>query len=328
MLILRSGYTTGSTACAAACASCVYILKNILPQQVNITLPGGQTATIPIHMDDSGIYAVKDGGDDIDATHGMKIYADVTLNDSGEITVTGGKGIGTVTRKGLQIPVGHSAINPVPLKMIKENLRTILNGRGADVIISAPEGEEIARQTFNEKVGITGGISIIGTTGIVTPMSVEAIIETIKCEIDVASAEGHKKICLTPGKIGENNFTSEYKDIPVIMMSNFTGEAFEYAREKGFSEIFAAGHPSKLCKILMGYYNTHSKNSPQSAGFIAERLGLAGSFNTVEEILEQENTDLSFLALELAERLEKDFGFAHVSVIFYDMKGRKKGERF
>jgi len=211
--------------------------------------------------------------------------------------------------------------------MISENLKKILKDKGADVIIYAPEGETVARQTFNEKVGIVGGISIIGTTGIVTPMSVEAIIETTRCEIDVAAAEQKETICLTPGKIGEKNFSVQFPLVPVILMSNFTKEAFEHAAKKGFKRIYTAGHPSKLCKILMGYYNTHSKNSPMAADYIAKRLGFDKSFNTVEEILSETDSDLSFLAAELADKLENDFGFEHVSVIFYDMKGRIKGER-
>jgi cobalt-precorrin-5B (C1)-methyltransferase len=195
------------------------------------------------------------------------------------------------------------------------------------VTIWAPEGERIAKETFNEKVGVVGGISIIGTTGIVTPMSVEAIIETIKCEIDVAAGEGKATICLTPGKIGEKHFLTAHPDIPVVLMSNFAAEAFGYARSKGFEKIYVAGHPAKLCKILMGYYNTHSKNSPMATDWLADRLGLTEKFNTVEEILTSVENDLSPIAGELAEKIEKDYGFARVSVIFYDMFGRMKGAR-
>lgn len=324
---MRNGYTTGSTACAAACAACIYKINNYQPNSVNILLPDGGLLEIAVFFDEYGIFAIKDGGDDIDATHGMKIYADIEINDSGRINIKGGKGIGRVTKKGLQIPVGESAINPVPLKMIEANLLPLLGGRGADVTISAPAGEEIAQNTFNEKVGIIGGISIIGTTGIVTPMSVEAIIETIKCEIDVAHGENYTEICLTPGKIGEKSFKSDFHDIPVILMSNYTAEALSYAYEKGFRKIFLAGHPGKLCKILMGYYNTHSKNSPMAADFLAEKLGLGQKFNTVEEILTETDIDLSAVAEELAKRIENDFRFDRVSVIFYDMKGRVKGEK-
>lgn len=291
-------------------------------------LPEGSSLDIAVFMDEHGIFAVKDGGDDVDATHGMRIYADIELNDSGIIVIKGGKGIGTVTKKGLQIPVGEPAINPVPLRMIRENLSSLLGIRGAEVTISAPDGEETAKKTFNEKVGITGGISIIGTTGIVTPMSVEAIIETIKCEIDVACAEGADTICLAPGKIGEKHFKEKLSGVPVVLMSNYTKEALDYAYAKGFRNITIAGHPGKLCKILMGYYNTHSKNSPMAADFLAEKLGLNQTFNTVEEILADTDAELSAVAAELAEKIEKEFRFQRVSVIFYDMKGRVKGERF
>jgi len=324
---LRNGYTTGTTACAAAAASCIFKLSNRIIEIADISLPNRTIAHIPVFRDIDGFYAVKDGGDDIDATHGMKIYADCVLNDTGIIDIKGGQGIGTVTRKGLQVDVGLHAINPAPEKMIKENLSKLLGGKGAEITIYAPDGERIAKQTFNEKVGVVGGISIIGTTGIVTPMSVEAIIETIKCEIDVAAAEGKDTICLTPGKIGEKHFSGNFRSVPVILMSNYAYEAFEYARFRGFDRIYVAGHPAKLCKILMGYYNTHSKNSPMATDWLAERLGLTEKFNTVEEILTSSDADLSFVAAELAEKIEKDYGFGHVSVMFYDMSGRKKGER-
>ena len=324
---MRNGYTTGATACAAAWASCVFKLSNRIIETADIFLPEGTLVHIPVHRDIGFFYAVKDGGDDIDVTHGMRIYADCELNDTGTVEVTGGKGIGLVTKKGLQVPVGRYAVNPAPEKMIKENLAKLLGGKGAKVTIWAPDGERIAKETFNEKVGVVGGISIIGTTGIVTPMSVEAIIETIKCELDVASGEKKEVICLTPGKIGEKHFLKKYPSIPVILMSNFAHEAFDHAKRKGFDRIYVAGHPAKLCKILMGYYNTHSKNSPMATDWLADRLELTDKFNTVEEILTSVDIDLSFIAEELAQKIEKDYGFAHVSVIFYDMNGRMKGER-
>lgn len=323
---MRNGYTTGTTACAAACAACLYKISGQIPENVRIKLPDGSFAVVPVFIDSVGVYAVKDAGDDIDVTDKMKIYADVALGGQG-ITIKGGKGIGTVTKHGLQIPVGEAAINPVPRKMITESLSAILKGGGATVTVSAPDGERIAKETFNEKVGVVGGISIIGTTGIVTPMSVAAIIDTIKCELNVAKAENIKEICLTPGKIGEKNFINEYPDIPVIMMSNYVGEACVYAVEKGFSKIYVAGHPSKLFKILMGYYDTHSKRSPMAVGWLADKLNIETVPNTVEEILEIGLYDLSPMAAELAEKIEKDFGFERVSVILYDMKGNKHGER-
>lgn len=323
---MRNGYTTGTTACAAAVAACICELTDKLPENVRISMPDGSEAVLNVFSDENGIFAIKDAGDDIDVTDKMKIYAKIELTGD-SIIIKGGKGIGTVTRHGLQIPVGESAINPVPRQMITDNLIKLLNTRGAIVTISAPDGEKIAQETFNSKVGIIGGISIIGTTGIVTPMSVQAIIDTIKCEIDVAKAEDTDIICLTPGKIGEKNFLQQFPDINVIMMSNYAGEAFEYASKKGFKKIFTAGHPSKLLKILMGYYNTHSKQSPMAVSWLGDRLGLTENFNTVEEILNTGNIDLSPLADELAQKIEKDFGFERVSVIFYDMKGNKHGER-
>jgi cobalt-precorrin-5B (C1)-methyltransferase len=325
---LRNGYTTGSTATAAALYAAIYQTSNKPLSSVEITLPDNSVLNIPVGIDKSGVFAVKDAGDDIDVTDKMKIYASLDLNESGEITIKGGQGIGRVTKSGLQIPVGQHAINPVPRKMIADNIKPLLEGRGAVVTIYAPEGERIAKETFNEKIGIIGGISIIGTTGIVTPMSVDAIIETIKCEIDVAVAEKKQNICLVPGKLGEKHLLRQYPNMHPIQISNYAGEALKYAFSSGIKDISIAGHPGKLCKLSMGYYNTHSKHSPMAQDWLAEKLELKGDFNTVEDILTHPKCpDMSSVASELGKKLEKEFGFTKVSIIFYNMKGGNKGER-
>jgi len=325
---LRSGYTTGSTATAAASAAAIYAMTKTIPKEIEITLPDGEKLSIPISMDDKGIFAIKDAGDDIDVTDKIKIYASVKLNDSSEISIKGGRGIGVVTKKGLQIPVGEHAINPTPRQMIKGNVSEILGESGAEVTIWIPDGERIAKETFNSRLGIIGGISIIGTTGIVTPMSIDAIIETIKCEIDVAISEKAEKICLVPGKIGEKHLLAEYPKYHPVQISNYAGEAFRYAHDCGIKVITIAGHPGKLCKLNMGYYNTHSKHSPMAQDWLSDRLKLGRKFNTVEEILTQKDCpDMSEIASELSKKIIDDFGFRNVSVIFYDMKGRNKGEK-
>jgi len=321
---LKTGFTTGTTAAAAAKASAVRKLTGKVPKQIKVCLPNGEMAILKIYEDDMGVYSVKYSGDDPDVTDGMKIYAEISFNDSGKISITGGEGIGTVTKKGLQIPVGESAINPVPREMIAENIKDIIENRGAVVNIFAPDGERIAKETFNERLGIVGGISIIGTTGIVNPMSKDALIDTIKCEIDVLKAENVSFFYLAPGKIGEKALKNLVGDVKCVQMSNFAGISLEYALECGFSKIGIAGHPGKLAKIPMGYYDTHSKYSPMATDYVKDILGLKGSYNTVEEIC-SEKTDMTKVSMMIREKIMNDFPFEQVEVLLFDMQGVRVG---
>ncbi len=339
----RKGLTTGACAAAATkAAALVLACRNSERQRikkgdtvsVKITLPAGIRKAVSAKVLDMGyLYAtcsvVKDAGDDPDVTDGVEIIARVRISasDNGQIVIKGGRGVGVVTRPGLQVPVGEPAINPIPRRMIKEAVREVLGQLPVEVTIEVPEGEKLARKTFNPRLGIVGGISIIGTRGLVEPMSLEAVKATIRCEIDVAVAEAPEIVYLAPGKIGEESLKRTFGNIRVVQMSNFIGEALRYVRDKNIRRIVIGGHPGKLAKILMGYYNTHSKNSPQAAGFVARYIGLERSFNTVEEIIDfvnSENSNLKRevkrLATEIAEKISKDFGFRGVKVYFFDMK--------
>ncbi|MBF0542286.1 MAG: cobalamin biosynthesis protein CbiD [Nitrospirae bacterium] len=341
----KCGITTGTTAAGAAKAAAISLTGNLCPDTVSVTLPNGEDRNVLIERSANGqATAIKDAGDDPDVTNGLRITASIQFacravgascssNSLDNVIVKGGKGIGIVTKAGLQVPVGSHAINPVPTQMIKQAVRQILPHGGLIVEISVPEGERIAKKTFNERLGIIGGISIIGTTGIVTPMSLEAIKATIRCEIDVAAANQDIKILyLSPGKIGESALREKIGCLTVVQMSNYIGHALSYVKEKGIEEIVIGGHPGKLAKLTMGYWDTHSGNSPQAVNYVTEFIGIKNKkFNTVEEIIESlynggAERNFTDLAKEIAETIINKFGFKHVNVYLFDMKKRTIGE--
>lgn len=319
---LRQGFTTGAAATAAARAHAQFQMHHVPLSHVTITLPAGTVLELPVECYPHGSLVIKDAGDDPDVTHGAAIWARVELHpDRRDIRICGGEGVGVVTRPGLQIPVGQAAINPVPRAMIEANVRAEIGAAcGATVTIWVPEGKRLAAQTFNPRLGIEGGISIIGTTGIVEPMSVQALVDTIRCEIDVQLAEGHP-IFLVPGKIGEKYLQALRPDTNTILVSNAFGEALAYLRQREVQEITLAGHPGKLAKLAMGFYNTHSNASPQAQEFVASVLGLSTLFNTVEEICQNHPTAFAPVATRIAARVQDDYGFACVEVLLFDMQG-------
>ncbi len=269
---LRCGYTTGSCAAAAAKAALIMLLTGEDIHNVSIMTPRGinYNAEIIDIMRDSdndsvSCAVIKDGGDDPDVTSGAKIYAKVSIKNSEGIVIDGGKGVGRVTKPGLDQPVGEAAINSVPRRMIAENLQEVLDkfgpgSKGISAIISVPEGEILAGKTFNPKLGIEGGISILGTTGIVEPMSDKALIDTIKTEINVRKAEGKDILLIAPGNYGISFFADKYKmdQDQVIMSSNFIYDTVKMAADAGFTKLLFAGHIGKLVKVAGGIKNTHS----------------------------------------------------------------------
>lgn len=267
---LRCGFTTGSCAAAAAKAALVMLLDDKEIHSVSIVTPKGPTflaelVDIERSEEEVSCAVVKDGGDDPDVTSGMKIYANVSLNDDAEIRIIGGSGVGRVTKPGLDQPVGEAAINSVPRKMIRENILEVLRGhglenRGVTVTVSAPGGEEVSKKTFNPKLGIIGGISILGTTGIVEPMSDEAILATIRTEINVRAAEGAEILLIAPGNYGLKFLHDEYgiDDKKAVMCSNFVYDTVRMAADAGFTKLLFCGHLGKLVKVSAGIKNTHS----------------------------------------------------------------------
>ncbi len=269
---LKSGYTTGSSATAAS-AGALLALLGVDVSCFAVETPCGEILNIELHgfeKIDCGnrCYVIKDAGDDPDVTHGAKVFAKVCKNENLqplEVNIFGGLGIGTVTKPGLDQPVGNHAINSVPRKMIKSACEKILQSHncdfGIDVEISIPAGVELAKQTFNPRLGIVGGISVLGTSGIVHPMSDKAIVDTIAVEISQKIAMEKKNILITPGNYGQTFLKGEFqleRDISV-KCSNFIGETMNILQEKGAESFLLVGHIGKMIKLYLNVFNTHSK---------------------------------------------------------------------
>ena len=291
---LRLGYTTGSCAALAAAGAARRLLLGTFPESVRLVTPAGIPVEVSLEGTEAGEdYALcgvrKDGGDDIDVTDGALIFARVEPNESGKILIEGGEGIGRVTRPGLDRPVGDAAINTVPRRMIEEAVgqAALLAGYegGLTVTVFVPEGEKLAEKTFNPQLGIEGGISILGTSGIVEPMSTQALVDTIHLSLRQAAAEGNSRVILTPGNLGmeflmEHGLASHdagSRQIPVVKCSNFIGEALDEAASLGFKEVLLAGHIGKLVKLAGGIMNTHSRWADCRTELFTAHAALAGA---------------------------------------------------
>lgn len=284
---LRLGYTTGSCAAAAAKAAAWMLLTGYRRERVSLDTPKGirlELTVREITMDAEAVSCAieKDSGDDPDVTRGTLIFATVRRTDTPGVTVDGGFGIGRVTKRGLDQPVGNAAINSVPRKMIIENVEEIMRltdyRGGLEVIISAPEGEMLAKKTFNPRLGIVGGISILGTTGIVEPMSEKALVDTIRVELRQRRADGWEYALLTPGNYGADFIRDEMGlDMNAgVQTSNFLGDALDICRELGFRGVLLVGHIGKLVKVAGGMMNTHSKYGDCRMEIMAAHAGAAG----------------------------------------------------
>ncbi|KFD24030.1 cobalt-precorrin-5B (C(1))-methyltransferase CbiD [Yokenella regensburgei] len=311
---LRKGYTTGSCATAAAKVAALMVLRQHVIRQISIVTPSGVTLCLNVespHIEgEQAVAAIrKDGGDDVDATHGMLIFARVTLNSSGAIVLSGGEGVGTVTRKGVGLPVGSAAINRTPRQTIEAAVREVIGpARGAEVHIFAPEGEARAQKTYNARLGILGGISIIGTTGIVTPMSEESWKRSLSLELEIKRAAGLERVVLVPGNHGER-FVREQLAIDgdiVVTMSNFVGYMIEEAVRLGFQHIVLVGHPGKLIKIAAGVFHTHSHIADARMETLVAHLALQGAPRALLTLINE--CDTTEAAMEHIEA----FGFQHI----------------
>ncbi len=261
---LRCGYTTGSCAAGAAKAAALMIESGKKINYVEIDTPAGVRLKLEVNnqiLDENKACCsiIKDGGDDPDVTDGMEIYAEVEKRNDGKVLIDGGVGIGRIERKGLFGEVGEAAINPVPKKMIEKEVREVSH-TGYNIVIYAPEGEKISQKTYNKNIGISGGISIIGTKGIVYPMSEEALIKTIYMEVDMIEEKyGKGNIILVPGNYGEKIADSLGLVNGRVKVSNYIGDSLLYIYNKGFKSMTLIGHIGKFSKLSIGVFNTHSK---------------------------------------------------------------------
>lgn len=310
---LRYGYTTGSSATAATKAALMYLLddsKHDIPE-VTIKLPSGNPLTISVNSlekKENSVLAsvIKDGGDDPDVTHGLEIYSKVSLRNDSKINIFGGTGVGKVTKKGLPVAPGNSAINPVPLKMIRETVEEMLpEGFGADVEISVPKGEETAKKTLNAKLGIIGGISILGTTGIVKPMSEESWKASLAIELKMALENaGNGEAIFLFGNRGKQYLSDNFDDntSQAIVISNFVGYMFDRACEFEAKKIYFIGELGKFVKVAGGIFHTHSRVSDAKMEILTANALLVGeSTENMKKIMASNTTEEATKYIEKTE---------------------------
>lgn len=316
---LRRGYTTGSCAAAAAYAAAEMAVSGGMIRNVSLMTPKGVLLQLEIldasFGDGFGCAAVKkDAGDDADITNQLLIYARVILKPLQEkIEIDGGEGVGRVTQPGLDQPVGNAAINRVPRKMIQEQVIKAFEKHeymgGALVEIFVPSGKEAAKKTFNPRLGIEGGISILGTSGIVEPMSETALVDTIETEMRMWTAQGAKYLIVTPGNYGTDFLRNQMKismEKNIVKCSNFIGETVDMAYQYRLKGILLVGHIGKLVKLGAGIMNTHSRNADGRMEVLASCGLLAGAPDRLlRDVLKSPTTDAALGILEQNEWLEQ-----------------------
>lgn len=276
---LREGFTTGSCAAACALASCIWQKEGECPSRVEIVVPEGRIyAPAIIEGEAYTCGVIKDSGDDPDITKGCEVRAEVLLHATdGPVRFIAGEGVGTITLPGLKLPVGEPAINPVPRQMIENAVRSVYPTQGADVTISIPEGTQLAAKTFNPRLGVVGGLSVLGTTGIVRPMSEDALTESIHLEMSMYRAQGRQQLALVFGSQGEHALKALYPQMDCVQMSNFVGFSLDAAADLGFTRILLAGQPGKLVKVAGGSMQTHSRYGDGRRETLIAHLSLMGA---------------------------------------------------
>ncbi|MBQ1844055.1 MAG: cobalamin biosynthesis protein CbiD [Lachnospiraceae bacterium] len=290
---LRSGFTTGSCAAFASRAAACHLLLGFIPKDIAIITPRGVRYSPMYHLNaDGSVEVKKDAGDDPDVTDGMTIRARVTAEYGtyDRIEIDGGRGVGRVTKPGLDQPVGNAAINHIPREMITENVMEVAEKADfhgtVNVIIEADGGEEVAEKTFNPRLGIIGGISILGTSGIVEPMSDDAIIDTIRVEIHQRRVLGEKRLLMAFGNYGQEFLLRDYGvDLDsAVKCSNFIKDGLTIAEDEGFRDVFLVGHLGKIVKVAGGFSNTHSKYGDCRMEILTSALLRSGADATVEDL--------------------------------------------
>jgi cobalt-precorrin-5B (C1)-methyltransferase len=289
---LRSGYTTGACAAAAAQAATIALLKQEAVKQVQVSLPAGRVSfkikQCLFDRAQASCSVIKDAGDDPDITNGAEIWAKVSWKDRPGIDIRGGEGVGIITKPGLEVAVGMAAINPVPRQMIESSVREVMlekNGRGIEVIISVAEGEKLARRTLNPRLGITGGISILGTTGVVIPYSVSAYEACISQALGVAEACSCRQVVLTTGRRSEKFAQRELAlaEECFVQAGDFIGYSLEQCAQRSFQKVTVWGMMGKLSKLAAGHMYTNVSDSKVDIDFLA---GVAASCGVPEKIVQ------------------------------------------
>ena len=314
---LRCGYTTGTCAAAAAAGAARLLLTGETLPAVRVETPAGITVEAELldhaaGRDWAACAVRKDGGDDPDVTDGALICARVERRDTPGVTIDGGVGVGRVTRPGLDQPVGQAAINSTPRRMIERMVKQVMAGAdyggGLAVTISVPEGEKLAQRTFNPRLGIEGGISILGTSGIVRPMSEAALIDSLYLEQDMAKAAGVTDLLMTPGNYGDA-FARQTLGLDLThrcTCSNYVGHAIDHAAALGFSSLLLVGHLGKLIKVAAGNMNTHSAVADGRRETLTAHAALAGgSPELLRALFRSPTTDAGVELLKDAGLLEQ-----------------------
>jgi cobalt-precorrin-5B (C1)-methyltransferase len=312
---LRTGYTTGACAAAAARAATRYLVRGAPPAEIEITLPNGRAASFPVvHAEALGparrCAVVKDAGDDPDVTHGAWIVADVEAAAAAGVELRGGPGVATVTRPGLGLEVGGPAINPVPRRNIAEMVLAELAGSGvagARVTVSVPRGEEIARGTMNARLGLLGGISILGTTGVVRPFSTAAWQASVAAAIDVARAQGLATLVFTTGGRTEAHamrLRPGWPEAAFVQVGDAVGAALSHAARRGIGRIELVAMVGKMAKLAAGALQIHASRSEVDLGFLAGLTGELGASAALRAEVAAANTARQALDIWRREGLE------------------------
>ena len=312
--LLRCGYTTGTCAALAATGAARLLLTGAVPESISLQTPKGivvEVAPLFCRRTAAGAECAieQDGGDDVDVTTGLPVIAAVELRQDPAITLQGGKGVGRVTKPGLDQPVGEAAINHVPRQMIESALRAEAEAAGYPggfgVTISIQGGEEVARRTFNPHIGVEGGLSVLGTSGIVEPMSQQAILDTIQLEMDQAALANPRQLILAPGNYGLDYLRAAYPEfagIPVVKISNFIGDTLDMAATAGFKEVLLVGHVGKLCKLAGGIMNTHSHTADCRTELFCAHAALCGADRALcARLMDAATTDACLDLLDQAQ---------------------------
>ncbi|MFC0397437.1 cobalt-precorrin-5B (C(1))-methyltransferase [Paraburkholderia rhizosphaerae] len=305
---LRSGYTTGSCATATSLAAARLLLTGMASDAAEIVLPKGQRVTLALTFcrtsgDGAQAGTVKDAGDDPDVTHGAVVFARVKLRAQPGVAFHAGPGVGTVTRAGLTLPVGEPAINPVPRRMMIEHLTALAAEHGYaggfEVTIGVEGGEALALKTMNPRLGIVGGLSILGTTGIVRPFSCSAYIASIHQGIDVARANGYTHIAACTGNASEDAMRELYRlpDIALIEMGDFAGAVLKHLRRAPVEKLSLCGGFGKLSKLAAGHLDLHSRHSSIDLSQLADWAAARGAAPALQQAMRGANTSQQALAL-------------------------------